>query len=177
MPQVRDRFSNVLQLEAEVRRPEFGSLDASGCNSPKALRLARKRQLVVGSWRIGVYRSGGLQGRSGAADLGDLPDTRVRYDYKRVHVLLRREEWLINMKKTRIATIVDTHSRFSPATDPRFSFRGEDLVPETAHLSELAHLNHNKREWNSFFNVAIAHAVLGRSHTRRAPNYNQWNTE
>ena len=31
-------------------------------------------------------------------------------------------------KKLRILTIVDTHSRYSPATDPRFSYRGEDVV-------------------------------------------------
>ena len=107
--------------------------------------------------------------------------TRVRYGYRRVHVLLRREGWVISMKKTRriyneldlqlrnknpkrrvkaklredrekatgpndvwamdfvhdqlatgrklrILTIVDTHSRYSPATDPRFSYRGEDVV-------------------------------------------------
>ena len=108
-------------------------------------------------------------------------ETRVRYGYRRVHVLLRREGWGINMKKTRriynelglqlrskhpkrrvkaklrddrqeavapndvwamdfvhdqlamgnklrILTIVDTHSRFCPAADPRFSYRGEDVV-------------------------------------------------
>ena len=31
-------------------------------------------------------------------------------------------------KKLRILTIVDTHSRYCPATDPRFSYRGEDVV-------------------------------------------------
>jgi len=31
-------------------------------------------------------------------------------------------------KKLRILTIVDTHSRFCPATDPRFNYRGEDVV-------------------------------------------------
>ena len=30
--------------------------------------------------------------------------------------------------KLRILTIVDTHSRFCPAVDPRFAYRGEDLV-------------------------------------------------
>lgn len=28
----------------------------------------------------------------------------------------------------RILTIVDAHSRYSPATDPRFAGRGEDVV-------------------------------------------------
>ena len=31
-------------------------------------------------------------------------------------------------RKLRILTIVDTFSRFSPATDPRFSYKGEDVV-------------------------------------------------
>lgn len=108
-------------------------------------------------------------------------ETRVRYGYRRVHVLLRREGWTVNPKriyrlyremglqirnkipkrrvkaklrddrtsatrtnqvwamdfvhdqlatgrKIRILTIVDTFSRFSPAVDPRFSYRGEDVV-------------------------------------------------
>ena len=31
-------------------------------------------------------------------------------------------------RKIRVLTIVDTFSRFSPAVDPRFSYRGEDVV-------------------------------------------------
>jgi len=31
-------------------------------------------------------------------------------------------------KKLRILTIVDTHSRYAPATDPRFTYKGEDVV-------------------------------------------------
>jgi putative transposase len=110
-----------------------------------------------------------------------IAETRVRYGYRRIHVLLRREGWLINEKrvhrlyrelglqlrhktpkrrvkaklrddrqaatgnnevwamdfvhdqtamgtKIRILTIVDTFSRFSPAVEPRFRFRGSDVV-------------------------------------------------
>jgi putative transposase len=43
--------------------------------------------------------------RPGQAALEDristICQTRVRYDYRRVHVLLRREGWVINEKKTR----------------------------------------------------------------------------
>ncbi|MBO9475815.1 transposase family protein [Shimia sp. R10_1] len=35
---------------------------------------------------------------------------------------------LVKGRKIRVLTIVDTFSRFSPATDPRFSYRGEDVV-------------------------------------------------
>lgn len=31
-------------------------------------------------------------------------------------------------RKLRVLTIVDTYSRYSPAVDPRFSYRGEDVV-------------------------------------------------
>jgi len=111
----------------------------------------------------------------------EICETRVRYGYRRVHVLLRREGWTINMKKTyriykelgmqlrnktpkrrvkaklredrqvavgpndvwamdfvhdqlatgrklRVLTVVDTYTRYVPALDPRFSYRGEDVV-------------------------------------------------
>jgi putative transposase len=111
----------------------------------------------------------------------EICQSRVRYGYRRVHVLLRREGWRINQKKTRrvyrelglqlrnktpkrrvkaklredrrnatrpnetwamdfvhdqlatgrklrVLTIVDTFSRFSPALEPRLSFRGTDVV-------------------------------------------------
>jgi len=35
---------------------------------------------------------------------------------------------LVTGRKIRVLTIVDTFSRFSPATDPRCSYRGEDVV-------------------------------------------------
>jgi putative transposase len=123
--------------------------------------------------------------RPGQAPLAEkirkICETRVRYGYRRVHVLLRREGWMVNHKrvhriynelglqlrnkapkrrvkaklredrreataanetwamdfvhdqlatgrKLRVLTIVDTFSRFSPALDPRFSYRGEDVI-------------------------------------------------
>jgi putative transposase len=123
--------------------------------------------------------------RRGQADIEkrirEICETRVRYGYRRIHVLLRREGWLINMKrvrriyselglqlrnktpkrrvkaklredrvqatqpnqswamdfvhdqlatgkKLRVLTVVDTFSKFSPAIDPRFSYRAEDVV-------------------------------------------------
>ena len=111
----------------------------------------------------------------------EICQTRVRFGYRRVHVLLRREGWPINQKKTyriyrelgmqlrnktpkrrvkaklredrteaigpndvwamdfvhdqlatgrklRVLTVVDTWSRYVPVLDPRFSYRGEDVV-------------------------------------------------
>jgi putative transposase len=128
-----------------------------------------------------VYKSK----RDGQAELSqrikEIAQTRVRYGYRRIHVLLEREGWSVNVKriyrlyqqlglqlryktpkrrvkaklrddrcvaqqhnetwamdfvhdqlatgrKIRVLTIVDTFSRFSPAVDPRFSYRGEDVV-------------------------------------------------
>jgi len=111
----------------------------------------------------------------------EIAETRVRYGYRRIAVLLRREGWTINEKrvyrlyrelglqlrnktpkrrvkaklrddrapasrsnevwamdfvhdqlatgtKIRVLTIIDTFSRFSPAIEPRFRFRGADVV-------------------------------------------------
>jgi putative transposase len=123
--------------------------------------------------------------RAGQAQLTErikeIATTRVRYGYRRIHVLLRREGWVVNQKracriyrelclqfrhkshkrrvkaklregrveatrvnetwamdfvhdqlatgtKIRVLTIVDTFSRFSPAIEPRFNFRGADVV-------------------------------------------------
>ena len=116
-----------------------------------------------------------------AARIKTICETRVRYGYRRVQVLLRREGWMINQKRTRriynelglqlrnktpkrrvkaklrenrapatrpndvwamdfvhdqlatgrkirVLTVVDIFSRFSPAVDPRFSYRAEHLV-------------------------------------------------
>jgi putative transposase len=123
--------------------------------------------------------------RSGQAALEtrikEICHARVRYGYRRVHVLLRREGWRHGQNKTRriyrelglqlrnkapkrrvkaklrddrrpatraneiwamdfvhdqlatgqklrVLTIVDIFSRFSPALEPRFTFRGRDVV-------------------------------------------------
>lgn len=111
----------------------------------------------------------------------EICETRVRYGYGQVHVLLQREGWPVNPKriyrlykdmglqlrnkapkrrvkaklridrvsatktnqiwamdfvhdqlatgrKIRILTVVDLFSRFSPVTDARFSYKGEDVV-------------------------------------------------
>jgi putative transposase len=115
------------------------------------------------------------------ARMKEIAETRVRYGYRRVHVLLKREGWNVNHKRTyklykemglqlrnktpkrrvkaklredrqpavrpnevwamdflhdqlatgqkiRVLTVIDTFSRFLPALDARFSYRGEDVV-------------------------------------------------
>ena len=163
------------------------------------MRPVRKRKLVdavCSEWDVSIRRACRIlevdtstyhykSRRPGQADLEqrikDICQTRVRYGYRRVHVLLRREGWRINQKKTRriyrelglqlrnktpkrrvkaklredrriatrpnetwamdfvhdqlatgrklrVLTVVDTFSRFSPVLEPRFSFRGADVV-------------------------------------------------
>ena len=115
------------------------------------------------------------------ARIKEICETRVRYGYRRVHYVLRRDGWEINPKKVyriykemglqlrnkspkrrvkaklredrtdavrsndvwamdfvhdqlatgrklRVLTVVDTFSRYCPVIDPRYSYRGEDVV-------------------------------------------------
>ena len=163
------------------------------------MKPGRKRKLVDevrGEWQVSIRKACAAlefdrstyhykSRRSGQAALEtrirEICHARVRYGYRRVHVLLRREGWRHGQNKTRriyrelglqlrnkapkrrvkaklrddhrpatranetwamdfvhdqlatgqklrVLTIVDTFSRFSPAVDPRFSYRGEDVV-------------------------------------------------
>jgi putative transposase len=83
------------------------------------VRPVRKRKLVdavCGEWGVSIRRACRVflvdtssyhykSRRRGQADLElrikDICQTRVRYGYRRVHVLLRREGWPVNQKKTR----------------------------------------------------------------------------
>lgn len=144
----------------------------------------------------------------------------MRYGYRRVHVLLRREGWVINMKKTRrlynelglqlrnknpkrrvkaklredrqkatgpndvwamdfvhdqletgrklrILTIVDTHSRYSSVTDPRFSYRGEDVVQtprKYAVALDIRRQSGSMMEMSSFRSTWICGVIPTKSH-------------
>jgi putative transposase len=159
----------------------------------------RKRKLVDevrSEWQVSIRRACAAlevdrstfhyrSRRSGQATLEhrikEICDVRIRYGYRRVHILLRREGWAVNHKKTRriyrelglqlrsktpkrrvraklrddrrpatrsnetwamdfvhdqlatghklrVLTIVDIFSRFSPALEPRLTFRGTDVV-------------------------------------------------
>jgi putative transposase len=86
---------------------------------PKALRPVWKRKLVDGmlvDWGVSIRRACGALRfdtssyhyktcRTEQAGLElrikEICETRVRYGYRRVHVLLRREGWQVNIKKAR----------------------------------------------------------------------------
>lgn len=77
-----------------------------------------------------VYRSLGLQLRN------KTPKRRVKAKLRedRAEAVGPNDVWAMDFvhdllalgKKLRILTIVDTHSRYCPATDVRFQYRGED---------------------------------------------------
>ena len=105
------------QAEEDRRRSVARQGDAAGRHPPKTMRPARKRQMVDharATWQVSIrracralpvdrstyhYRSR----RAGQADLTErikeIAETRVRYGYRRIHVLLRREGWLVNAKR------------------------------------------------------------------------------
>jgi putative transposase len=115
------------------------------------------------------------------ARIKEIAETRVRYGYRRIHVLLRREGWPVNVKlvnrlycemslqlrnkspkrkvkaklregreaasarnevwamdfvhdqlfdatKVRVLTVIDTFTKFAPAIEPRFNWRGTGVV-------------------------------------------------
>ncbi|MBU1830383.1 MAG: IS3 family transposase, partial [Alphaproteobacteria bacterium] len=165
----------------------------------KPLRPDRKRKLVgemCYDWSVSIRRACRLltfdpksfrytSRRHDQAALEqrirEICETRVRYGYRRIHVVLQREGWEVNVKKVRriynelglqlrnktpkrrvkaklrddrkaatgshdvwamdfvhdqlasgqkirVLTVIDTYSRYSPVIDPRFSYRGEDVV-------------------------------------------------
>src|SRR5690242_13921374 len=103
--------------EAGRGRPGARQGDAAGRHPPKDMRPARKREMVDhvrGAWQVSIrracravpvdrstyhYRSK----RAGQAALGkrikEIAQTRVRYGYRRIHVLLLREGWRVNHKR------------------------------------------------------------------------------
>jgi putative transposase len=88
-------------------------------------------------WRINqkktrrIYRELGLQLRN------KTPKRRVKAKLRDDRKATRpNETWAMDFvhdqlatgRKIRVLTVVDTFTRFSPAIDPRFSYRGEDVV-------------------------------------------------
>lgn len=159
----------------------------------------RRREVVDdlrGTWRVSIRRAcSAIQARRSSyfykrrrpdrallkTRIKEIAETRVRYGYRRIHVLLRREGWMVNVKlvnrlyremslqlrnkspkrkvkaklregreapmarndvwamdfvhdqlfdatKVRVLTIMDTFTRFSPAIEARFNWRGTDVV-------------------------------------------------
>ena len=91
------------------------------------MRPARKRELVDDVrtiWKVSIrracrnlgvdtssyhYRSRRPSQASLKQRIKEIAETRVRYGYRRIHVLLRREGWLVNAKR------VNRHYREGPA--------------------------------------------------------------
>ncbi|MBZ9810889.1 IS3 family transposase [Mesorhizobium sp. ESP-6-2] len=196
MRQLEDENNRLKKIVADLTLDKAMLQDVL---SKPALKPVRRRRLVDevrADWKVSIrracatflidtslYHYKSKRGDQAAlkARIKEIAATRVRYGYRRVHVLLRREGWPVNPKriyrlykelglqirnktprrrvkaklredrteaahfndvwamdfvhdqlatgrKIRVLTVVDTFSRFSPAVDPRFSYRGEDIV-------------------------------------------------
>lgn len=159
----------------------------------------RRREVaddLRGTWRVSIRRAcSAIQARRSSyfyksrrpdrallkTRIKEIAETRVRYGCRRIHVLLRREGWMVNVKlvnrlyremglqlrnkspkrkvkaklregrsvptgrndvwamdfvhdqlfdatKVRVLTIMDTFTRYSPAIEPRFNWRGAGVV-------------------------------------------------
>ena len=90
---------------------------ANGRHSPKALKPGRTRELIRGmcsDWAVSIrracwalcfdrstfhYKSRRTDQAAVAKRIREICETRVRSGHRRVHVLLEREGWAINIKK------------------------------------------------------------------------------
>ncbi|MGQ4810801.1 IS3 family transposase [Agrobacterium vitis] len=203
MPSEMKRLRQLEEENAKLKRIVADlSLDKAMLQDvlfKKALRPDGKRNLVdriKTDWKVSIRRACAVlkidrslyvykSKRGDQAELKlkikDTCQTRVRYGYRRVHVLIRRDGWVVNPKriyrlykemdlqlrnkvpkrrvkaklrsdrtaatrsndvwamdfvhdqlatgrKIRVLTVVDTFSRFSPAVDARFNYKGKDVV-------------------------------------------------
>ena len=106
--------------QADGCRFDARQADAAGCVEKKALRAKQRRQLVkklIDEYRVSVRRAcrvcltarsviyfkpqGPRDDRAVRARIKEIAETRVRYGIARIHVLLRREGWRDNHKRTR----------------------------------------------------------------------------
>ena len=99
------------RLASSGSRPEFGHRDAPGGDSKKNMIPARGRELVEflrTAYRVSIRRAcrvlpvsrSSYHYRSRRCDqvvlrkrIREITQNRVRYGYRRIHVLLRREGW------------------------------------------------------------------------------------
>jgi putative transposase len=111
---LEDENSKLKKLVADLSRQG----DAAGCSAPKTVRPGHKRELVTKvccEWDVSIRRAYAVLvvskstyhyklRRNGQADLKkrikEIAETRMRYDYRRVHVVLQREGWMTNVKRT-----------------------------------------------------------------------------
>ncbi|WP_411908895.1 IS3 family transposase [Mesorhizobium sp. ESP-6-2] len=196
MRQLEDENNRLKKIVADLTLDKAMLQDVLSKQPLKPVRRRRLVDEVRADWKVSIrracatflidtslYHYKSKRGDQAAlkARIKEIAATRVRYGYRRVHVLLRREGWPVNPKriyrlykelglqirnktprrrvkaklredrteaahfndvwamdfvhdqlatgrKIRVLTVVDTFSRFSPAVDPRFSYRGEDIV-------------------------------------------------
>src|SRR5580704_15392087 len=103
--------------EEAGRRPQPGQGDAAGRDPPENMKPVRQREMVDHvrtAWQVSIRRACRAlpvgrssyhycSRRAGQAPLSkrikEIAETRVRYGYRRIHVLLCREGWQVNVKR------------------------------------------------------------------------------
>lgn len=94
--------------------------------------------LLREGWQINIERTRRLYNELGLQLRNKTPKRRVKAKLRedRADATHSNQVWAMDFvhdqlatgRKLRILTIVDAHSRYAPATDPRFSYSAEDVV-------------------------------------------------
>jgi putative transposase len=97
-----------------------------------------KAMLQREGWAINMKRTRRLYNELGLQLRNKTPKRRVKAKLRedRTDATHSNQVWAMDFVHDQLATgrklwilaIVDTHSRYTPATDPRFSYRGEDVM-------------------------------------------------
>jgi transposase InsO family protein len=116
-------------------------LTATMLAAPTPVLAEARDSVTIGvreGWRINIKRTYKLYNELGLQLRNKPPKRRVKAKLRddRAEATRCNQTWAMDFvhdqlatgKKLRILTIVDTWSRFSPAVDPRYSYRGEDVV-------------------------------------------------
>ena len=125
--------SSALCLQFEARRPGRSQAPDQGHLRDASYVLLQRDSRAINVKRVyRLYKELGLQLRN------KTPKRRVKAKLRedRTDACQINETWAMDFvhdqlatgRKIRVLTIVDTFSRFSPAVNPRFSYRGEDVV-------------------------------------------------
>lgn len=120
----------------------LGCPDQSNLRDPRSLWLSPCRRVDVllrrEGWHVNQKRMRRIYNELGLQLRNKTPKRRVKAKLRedRAPATRPNDVWAMDFvhdqlatgRKIRVLTVVDTFSRFSPAVDPRFSYRAEDVV-------------------------------------------------
>lgn len=122
------RYERVIEPDCTICPCCSGALHRIGEDVSEALDVVQTVLCVIRKIHP-KYAQPALRQRSGSSRCPAESDERWHGVDRSGVACLRGEVRLVATgRKIRILTVVDTFTRFSPAVDPRFSYRGEDVV-------------------------------------------------